>query len=273
MKKDYMTRLERAARWRLPPQEAAEVISDYRDIISSPPRSEEELRREVGDPEQVVKLLVSSPRAYRVWLAAFAVMAACILALGVSPTVIGYPIWLSFFDVQAEYPLGPILAVPGAAAALVWFRWQGRKEGRLPKAIPILLAVLLAYIGGVLLFCWVNTRDYEGFTAMWGTMKPLIGPNNAVPRSMYLSQLAMIYTCPLIALAGVFGLAKARMGDRRWSAVYVLALTAILTALLVLHLATNMTAYENAEALAGRMLARCSAAAATGLIATGVALC
>ena len=44
-----MARLEQAARWRLPPEEAEDVIADYRDIVGSPPRSEEELRREVGD--------------------------------------------------------------------------------------------------------------------------------------------------------------------------------------------------------------------------------
>ena len=43
MKKDYMTRLERAVRWRLPPQEAEDVIADYREIVGNPPRSEEEL--------------------------------------------------------------------------------------------------------------------------------------------------------------------------------------------------------------------------------------
>lgn len=267
MKADYMTRLARWAKWMLPPQEAEDVITDYRDIVSDP-----ELLRGLGRPREVVRPLAQK-RPYRTWLAVFAMLAACILILGVSPTAIGYPFWLFFFDVWAEYPLGPLLAVLEAAAALVWFRRQGHKEERLPKAIPILLAVLLAYIGGVLLFCWANARDYEGFIAMWGTMKPLIGPNNSVPRSMYLSHLAMIYTCPLIALAGMFGLANARMGDRRWAAVYVLAITAILTALLVLHLATNLTVYENAQALAGRMLARCSITAVIGLIGTGVALC
>ncbi|MBD5098455.1 MAG: hypothetical protein HDT35_02705 [Clostridiales bacterium] len=273
MKKDYMARLERAARWRLPPQEAEDVIADYRDIVSDPPRTEEELRREVGDPEQVIKLLVSSPRAYRIWQAAFAVMAACILMLGISPTGIGYPIWRFFFDVWTEYPLGPVLAVLGAATALVWFRRQDQKKERPPKAIRILLAVFLVYIGGILLFCLANTLDYEGFCAMLGTMEPLIGPKNAVSRSMYLCELTMIYTCPLIALVGLLGLVKARTGDRRWAAVYVLALTAILTALLVLHLATSPIVPEIAEDRAKRMLVRCSVTVVIGLIGSGVSLC
>ena len=36
MKKDYMTRLERAVRWRLQPQEAEDVIADYREIVGNP---------------------------------------------------------------------------------------------------------------------------------------------------------------------------------------------------------------------------------------------
>ena len=85
MKKDYMTRLERAVRWRLPPQEAEDVIADYREIVGNPPRSEEELHREVGDPEQAVKLLTSPLNAYRVWLLVFGLMAACLRLPGASP--------------------------------------------------------------------------------------------------------------------------------------------------------------------------------------------
>lgn len=276
MKKDYMTRLERAARWRLPPQEAEDVIADYRDIVSNPPRTEEQLRREVGDPEQVIKLLVSPPRAYRVWQAVFAVMAACILTLGISPTAIGYPFWRIYFDGYTEHPLGIPVTVLGAVTALVWFRWQGRKEERLPRAIPILLAVFLACIGGVLWFCWACARDFDGFLQMWGTMRPLIaiGPNSSVPRSTYLCRLVMEYGSAIISLIGAFALLKARMGDRRWSAVYVLGLTAMLAALFVLDLTGRMDPTGiSIEAALRQMLAQCSVIAAIGLIGTGVALC
>ncbi len=48
MRWDYLSRLSLAARWYLPPAEAAEVLEDYREIVEG--RSEEELRREVGGP-------------------------------------------------------------------------------------------------------------------------------------------------------------------------------------------------------------------------------
>ena len=34
MRRDYLSRLSRAARWYLPPAEAAEVLEDYREIVA-----------------------------------------------------------------------------------------------------------------------------------------------------------------------------------------------------------------------------------------------
>ena len=68
MKKDYMTRLERWARWMLPRQEAEDVIADYRDIVA-----DEELFRELDTPQNVIKPLVQK-RPYYAWLAAFILM-------------------------------------------------------------------------------------------------------------------------------------------------------------------------------------------------------
>ena len=169
MKKDYMTRLERAARWRLPRLEAEDIISDYRDIVGTPPRPDEELRRDVGDPEQVVKLLVSSPRAYHIWLAVFIALSACILIPGVSPLPGMWRLWthcfyLCYFDIH----LGAVLAFLGMAGALVWFRWKGYKKAKLPRAIPVLLALLLVWTGAVLLIDWLWLRDPLPFAEMWG---------------------------------------------------------------------------------------------------------
>ena len=50
---DYLSRLSRAARWYLPPAEAAEVLEDYREIVAG--RSEEELRRDLGTPRAAMR--------------------------------------------------------------------------------------------------------------------------------------------------------------------------------------------------------------------------
>ena len=276
MKKDYMTQLERAARWRLPPQEAEDVIADYREIVGDPPRPEEELHRDVGDPGQVIRLLVLPTKAYRVWLVLFLVMSACILALGFSPTMIGYPIWLTIFSPwSADPPVPPVIAVLGAVIAMMWFHQQGRKEACLPKAIPILLAALLAWCGGAMLFCWVCVRDFDGFLVMWGTIKPFVGPNESAPASLYLLTLAMAYGSTIISLAGEVGLVKARTRDRRWAAVYILAMAAMMISLLYVHETTRMDVKValNPEEFFRRMLFRNAGITAIGVIGAGVALC
>lgn len=279
VKKDYMTLLERAARWRLPPQEAEDVIADYRDIVADPPRSEDQLRREVGDPVEVIKLLVAPPKVYRTWLAVFAVAAACILAVGFSGTFIGYPFWMLLFDGGRGGPCyAPQVAALGAITALVWFRLCGRKEGRLSRAVPVLLGVCLLCIAGVLLFCLACSRDFEAFTNAWGTMTTWLGPNRdlLISRSFYLSRMAMCYGSAVLAPIGAYSLVKARMGDRRWAAVYVLALTAITISLLVVYWTGSIdvgATEPTVEEWFRQMLLRCSAAAAVGIVGTGVALC
>ena len=271
MKKSYIVRLERWARWMLPRQEADDVIADYRDIVGSPPRPQEELVQDLGRPRDVVRQLTTR-RAYRTWLAVFAVMSVCILVPGISPTLIGYPIWLHLFDNGPGYPYGALFTIPGAVLALVWFRRQGRKEQRLPRAVPVLLAVFLACIGGVLLFCWACSRDFEGFLDAWGRMKVWLGPNEDAPRSFHLSRLAMCYGSPIIAVLGTYSLVKARTGDRRWAAVYVLGVTAMVTALMVLCFSGRI-AYDGVEEAFRQMLTRCSIISAAGIVGTGVALC
>ena len=75
MRRDYFSRLSRAARWYLPPAEAAEVLEDYREIVAG--RSEEELRRDLGTPRAAMRQL-AQPKAYRRWLMVFGVLAACL---------------------------------------------------------------------------------------------------------------------------------------------------------------------------------------------------
>lgn len=282
MKKDYMTRLERAARWRLPPQEADDVIADYREIVSNPPRTEEELRREVGDPEQVIKLLVSPPRAYRIWQVVFAVMAACILTLGISGTLPGF----AFFDLYFfHWLLGPryssdppsafLVAALGAAMALVWFHWKGYKNGRLPKAIPVLLGVLTLWTGGILLFDWFVLRDPVAFSESLGEIPSLLGPNLTVSLSNQIFNHIMAYSAVGMAAIGTFALVRARTQDRRWAAVYVLAMASLLIPLLILDMFGIMdpTYDPSIENWYLPELVKYAAIFAAGLVGTGVALC
>ena len=277
MKKDYMTRLERAARWRLPPKEADDVVADYREMVGDPPRPEEELLRELGKPRDAVRPL--TPKwPYRIWLAVFAVLSLCILSFDFS--VYDWRLWEIYFNNHIEgtsHYISRVVAALGAVTTLVWFRWQGRKEARLPRAIPILLAVLLACCGGMILYCWAFSLDFYGFLDAWGTMPSRVGPNAPQPISVsfWLPQDFMIYGSQILSLAGVFWLVKARTVDRRWAAVYIMALTFILAALNVVAWIHSMdfTPFLTPEGVFRQMLLQTVGITAVGLIGAGVALC
>ena len=276
MKKDYMARLERAARWRLPPKEAEEVIADYREMVGDPPRPEEELLRDLGKPRDAVRPLTRKRPSY-IWLAVFVFLSACILSF--SRSIYDWRLWDIYFNNHIEgtsHYLSRVVAVFGAVTALVWFRWQGRKGARLPKAIPILLAFLLTCCGGVMLYCWAFSRDFYGFLDAWGTMPALIGPNAGEPISVsfWLPQDFMVYGSLILSLAAVFWLVKARTGDRRWAAVYIMALTTILAALNVVAVIHSMDPTSlTIEEIFRQMLFQSAGITAVGLIGAGVALC
>ena len=276
MKKDYMTRLERAARWRLPPKEADDVIADYREMVGDPPRPEEELLQELGKPRDAIRPL--TPKwPYRIWLAVFAFLSLCILSLSFSQFDIrlGLIYFEDYIYGTKDY-LSRVVTALGAVIAMMWFHQQGRKEARLPKAIPILLAFLLACCGGVVLYCWAFSRDFDGFLDAWGTMPALIGPSSGEPISVsfWLPQDFMVYGSLVLSLAAVFWLVKARTRDRRWAAVYILALTAILAALNVVAVIHSMDpTFLTPEEIFRQMLIQSAGITAVGLIFTGVALC
>ena len=290
MKKDYMARLERAARWRLPPQEAEDVIADYRDIVSDPPRTEEQLRREVGDPEQVIKLLVSPPRAYRIWQAAFAVMAACILLPGVTSHGPFVRIWdkcFAGFGGASVWPggphgyWGPVLGLLGMVGALVWFRRTGRKEQALPRVFRVLTAALAVWLVVLLVVNWFWMRDPQSFAAMWGEVPltlyffiPIGVPGTTVPRSVDMTETLFQFSGTVTACIGVYALVRARTGDRRWTAVYILAITVTMVAMLGFAVmlggfGSNIQFLENWH---HPYLWLFAAVTAVGLVGTGVAL-
>lgn len=273
MKTNYMTRLERWARWMLPQSEAEDVIADYRDIAADP-----EMLRGLDKPRKVIRPLADT-KSYRVWLAVFALMAVCALLLALSPLPGGERLWMFLSN---RYPftlmkrLGNVFPPLGMAAALVWFRWKGQKLERLPRAVPILLAVAAAWIAAMLVVGWFFLNDPIAFAQMWGEVpvRELWRPLGWTrPLTLMLFSNALMWGGFAMALLAVFALVKARMGDRRWAAVYILALTAVL-------LSWQMLSFMNIMSLdmAGpgwwlprfRIWAVCSAAGAVG---AGVALC
>ena len=244
LKKNYMTRLERTARWRLPPKEADDVIADYQEMVGDPPRPEEELLRELGRPRDVIKPLVQ-PKQYRIWLAVFAVMTACIFIPGTCPLPGGsYFLWFRLFHTGIpSFNFCRLFLIAGTAVSLVWFR-PGRGESRtpLPRSILIALAVLLAVMGLVWWVSWQLTLYPDGaltnpiFHLPKGFWWPMA---NYYEGGNLLSFLLEWSALPLIIL-GIAALVKARTRDRRWRAVYILSLSAMMLAFCVLAVLTSM---------------------------------
>ena len=117
MKKDYFTQLTRAARWLLPPEEAREVLAEYRDILDAAPRDGESLRRDLGGPVEAMRL-VSQPKLYHRWLAAFAVMAACLLLPAAAPLPGGWRLWGFFQQFLYRFPVELMLLAAGLGVSL-----------------------------------------------------------------------------------------------------------------------------------------------------------
>ena len=72
-REQYLTKFNRAVRWRLPPQESEEAIADYRELVLEEERDESKLVEELGEPVQAAHLL-TDVRTYRRWLKVFAVL-------------------------------------------------------------------------------------------------------------------------------------------------------------------------------------------------------
>lgn len=279
MKKDYMTQLERAARWRLPAQEAEDVIADYRDIVSDP-----ELLRGLGKPQNVIKPL-TQPKEYKKWLAVFALLSACILIPGMNAIGwFGNLIRICFaVDTWGWVPLmhlGPVLAFIGSVGTLVWFRKNGLKGDKLPRAISVLLALLGVWTVAILTVDWYWIGDPQGFAEMLGWTRPTYfgmtygPPDYQVSRSVDL--LCSLTQCGgiITTLLGLFALVKARTDDRRWAAVYVFSAAAMIVTLETFALICRQGwEPDDVYTLQWSSLVYCAVVGLLGAAGTGVALC
>ena len=253
MKKSYLDRLARWALWRLPRQEAESILADYQDLVQSQPGSEEELTRRLGKPQDVVELLTDS-RNYTVWLAVFLLLSLCALAPCLAS--VNSAVWIDHGEA-----IGFGLSAVGTLGVLVWFRRHGKKERQAPRALFLALGALAAWCLGVLFFNWLWMHDTFAFVRATQWLTPYIG-----------SAISAVYrVCGVAAaLAGVWGLIKARTGDRRWIAVYIMALAAVL--LVMEPMVVMMTLSDAPDGWYLPHLRQYIAIFMAGLIGTGFAL-
>lgn len=270
MKATYFEALTRAARWHLPPAEAQEVLEDYAAMLEETPRSEEDLRREVGDPTAAVMALVE-PKKYRCWLLVFGVLTVWLMLPALS-TLPGYAAGVledflaGLARILLPYPVMPVLSLLiGILTALLWFRRQGIKTGPRPRG---LLPLMLVPLAGMATAWWVAWVMMSGNGALWNRIPFQAGTVGLLINSV-LGGSSLV-----VALLGLWALVRARLGDRRWAALFILALAAValtLTVLFMLH-SYDLDDYGS-PGWWYRFFAEYLSITLLGLAGTGVALC
>ena len=250
-KRTYFDRFSRIVRWRLPEKEAKEVLSDYAELLSQ--RSDEAdatLLQDLGTPAQAAAML-TEPCAYRRWLAVFTSMALCLLI----------PFILLLRNGFQKEPLVFMWIIYSAGVILsTRFLPRSREPRRAypKKLLPSLLFLLLIVVcSGVIL---------GGLVAgIW----------ELIPAGLYgtISGWTLRLTGGIAAATGVYGLFKARMDDRRWCALYLLGLVALIECVLVLSLLTSMDISICAPGWWKPYVGQWIILGSSGLFVTGVSLC
>jgi hypothetical protein len=213
----YLKKFSRAARWYLPRREASEVTADYKTMLSERTESGGDLVAELGKPSRAAWLL-REKRAYAKWLAAFVLMALCLLA----PEV-----WL----LTARFPR-PVfcMAVPlviGLVVVILWFRRDFGVKGDIPCGLRPAVFVLIVILAAALLILWCLAQN------------PLVLPPNHIgPIARQVLLLAGIVT----GILALWGLIQGRMTDPRWAVLYGLGLVILMLCALVMADLTSMDA-------------------------------
>ena len=262
---DYFSRLRRAARWYLPPAEAAEVLEDYREIVAR--RSEEELRRDLGTPRAAMRQL-AQPKAYRRWLAVFLVLSACVLLPAVDPILeeVSLTVWLSGISHMFWGSEGSIarFAVPpfplAVVLALVWFQRNGGKGRALSKrTLPVFALVLLGMAWVWFLFWVILAERYDVVDFLF-------------PSMTWAVRLIICLNILIAGAAGMTGLIKSRLEDRRWRAMYIWGLTGVVLNTFLWQILSSMS-LDGSDHWQLPYWIRLAFITAAGLLGTGVSLC
>ena len=263
-REQYLKKFSRAVRWRLMPQESEEAISDYRELIFQEERDESKLVEELGEPVQAAHLL-TDVKAYRRWLAVFAV-----LAFGVFLVARWCFTGRTHFDYvfgkrQYWYPVWVLIV--GMALSLYWFRRYGQRKGRLSRRLILALTLVLA--AGALIMGWTWYVTGPEFLERLAAE-----PNNAsLSRLAWTLRDLLTYGGTVCAIVAFAGLVLAKCCDRRWLAVYILGLTVAALCVIVVFWLRSMSLDWGANELRDYFFPRMIPVGIVGLIGTGVALC
>jgi len=259
-KERYFAQLSRRVRWRLPPKEAEEALADYDEILENfPSEDKKQLHQELGTPAQAARSL-GTAEVYLHWLLAFSAMMLCLVV----------PAFLLLVGQHHGHPEGMVIVfyLAGVAISLVWF-WPGRAPRYgffLPwKLFMGLLTLLLTAV--VIVFALYVF--YGLISGQWEVLPPqYFGPVSII----------VLRACGgIAALLGVAGLIEARMDDRRWRALYIMALTVMFLCDAVMAHLTGLNIPATGTAAYAEYMLRWAQSmgilSTLGLVGTVAALC
>ena len=260
-REQYLKKFSRAVRWRLPPQESEEAIADYRELIFQPERDESKLVEELGNPILAAHLL-TDVKTYRRWLKIFAVLTFGLFLLAKWDLMAWSRFYVSFAD-RWWYPVW-VMAV-GLPLSLYWFRRHGQKNGPLSKQLLLVLAAVVVF--GVVIMVWTWHITDQAFLDHYAGSKD-------IPWQIILQRELITYGGAVCALTALFGLVLAKCYDRRWLALYTLAVTAAVMCGFIIFIFTSIDlSYAIRSSIQAYLFARILPIGAAGLLGTGVALC
>lgn len=249
-RREYFKRLTRQVRWRLPAAEADGVLSDYAELLQlRPAEGDGHLVQDLGTPGQAARLLTDR-RVYGRWLAVFGWLALC---LAVPALLLIRP------ELCQGWPVLPgVWLVLGMALSLVQFRPGAGGRGRpMPRGLGLALGglvILAAVCAGAMGLL---------FSSAWpGLPLECYGP---------IACLTLCLTGGVGLAAGFAGLIQARVSDRRWSALYLLGLTAAVVCAMVMVFLVRLDG--SGENWWYPWVLWWFGALAAGLVGTGAALC
>ena len=255
-KEKYLSKFSRAARWRLPPQEAEEAISDYRELLFQTERDESKLVEELGEPIQAAHLL-TDVKSYRRWLAVFG-----ILVFGLFQCArwcwTGRSSFLGAFG-KSSFWFPVWVMMVGLALSLFWFRRHGRKTGPVPVRVLLVLAAELA-VGAGMMAC--------AYCVLTPSVVPLVTEWQA---ALFIGLFS--YGGTAFAFIALVVLILARCRDRRWLALYALSVTVAALCVIVTFWLRRMDLIFGIDEFRFYMVPRMIPVGIVGLLGTGVALC
>lgn len=218
--KTYLKRFSKFARWRLPANEAEDVIADYTELIAAQPKDGEDLLKNLGNPFAAA-MQIKPAKEYYHWMAVFALLGLCSVYF-----------FCGLFCRWREYEtFNYVLFYLSVGLSAFWKGILPKREERqnCRNLVPAVIGTAALSIASSF-FMW-NT--------MWS--QELSGEQAA------LILRSCVYITAIIALIlSLTGLIRCRMYHRRWLALAVMGFTVLFICLLWMDLLTRL---DNADAI------------------------